>query len=52
MFNIGNKSAEKDIRDWLAENGYLGKSAKFGEIELHAIKRPGWRQIFRFDFPV
>ena len=46
---IGNKSAEKDIRDWLSQNGYCGKSAKFTEIELHAIKRPGWLQVFRFE---
>ena len=49
---IGNKSAEKDIRDWLTQNGYQGKSARFTEIELHAIKRPGWLQIFRFEFSV
>lgn len=49
---IGNKSAEKDIRDWLTRNGYQGNSARFNEIELHAIKRPGWLQIFRFDFSV
>lgn len=48
-FLIGNKSAEKDIRDWLSANGYYGNSAKFSEIELHAIKRPGWLQIFRFE---
>ncbi len=47
---IGNKSAEKDIRDWLISNGHFRKSAKFAEIELHAIKRPGWLQIFRFHF--
>jgi hypothetical protein len=46
---IGNKSAEKDIRDWLPENGYNGKSAKFVEVELHAIMRPGWLQVFRFE---
>ena len=46
---IGNKSAEKDIRDWLTENGFVGRAAKFVEIELHAIKRPGWLQIFRFE---
>ena len=46
---IANKSAEKDIRNWLTENGYVGRSAKFVEIELHAIKRPGWLQIFRFE---
>ena len=47
---IGNKASEKNIRDWLSENGFLGGSAKFTEIELHAIKRPGWLQIFRFEF--
>ena len=45
---IGNKTAEKDIRDFLSENGYYGKSAKFTELEIHAIKRPGWLQVFRF----
>ena len=49
---IGNKVAEKDIRDWLSKNGYQGNSAKFTEIELHAIQRPGWLQIFRFEFQV
>ena len=46
---IGNKVAEKDIRDWLSKNGYQGKPAKFTEIELHAIQRPDWLQIFRFE---
>ena len=46
---IGNKNAEKDIRDWLAEQNFCGKSAQFTEIELHAIKRPGWLQVFRFE---
>ena len=45
---IGNKTAEKDIREYLSENGYYGKSARFEELELHAIKRPGWLQVFRF----
>lgn len=46
---IGNRVTEADIRDWLNQNGFKGQAAKFGEIELHAIRRPGWRQIFRFD---
>lgn len=46
---IGNKSSEKDIRDWLSQNGYIGKTAQFTEMELHAIKRPGWLQVFRFE---
>ena len=46
---IGNKSAEKDIRDWLSEQSFCGKTAQFSEVELHAIKRPGWLQVFRFE---
>ena len=46
---ISNKAVEKDIRDWLSQNGYIGNSAKFDELELHAIKRPGWHQVFRFQ---
>ena len=48
-FLFGNKSAEKDIRDWLSQNGYVGNSARFVEVELHAIQRPGWLQVFRFE---
>ena len=45
---IGNKTAEKDIRDYLSEHGYFGNSARFSELEIHAIGRPGWLQVFRF----
>ena len=46
---IRNRSTEKDIRDWLSKNGYVGNSTRFVEVELHAIKRPGWLQVFRFE---
>jgi len=46
---FGNKVTEQDIRNWLNKNGYFGASADFSEIELHAIQRPGWYQIFRFS---
>ena len=46
---IRNGTTERDIRDWLTRNGYYGQSAKFEEVELHAIKRPGWLQVFRFS---
>ena len=46
---IRNKSTEKDIKDWLSQNGYVGNATKFVEVELHAIKRPGWLQVFRFE---
>ena len=49
---IANKVAEKDIRTWLSDHGFSGQSAKFGEIELHAIQSPGWLQVFRFDAEV
>ncbi|MEM7453081.1 MAG: hypothetical protein AAF456_01885 [Planctomycetota bacterium] len=45
---IGNRATEKDVRDWLNNNGYYGRSAKFQQLELHAIQRPGWKQVFRF----
>ena len=43
-----NRVTEKDIRDWFDQNGYRGGSAVFDSVELHAIQRPGWRQLFRF----
>ena len=46
---LRNRSAEKDIRDYLSSMGYQGKSARFEELELHAIQRPGWLQVFRFS---
>ncbi len=45
---IGNRTAEKDIRDYLSQNGYFGNSARFSELEIYAIQRPGWLQVFRF----
>ncbi len=45
---LGNRVTEKDVRDWLDANGFYGRSAVISDLELHAIKRPGWRQVFRF----
>ncbi len=49
---FSNRSAEKDIRNWLTESGFSGRTARFAELELHAIKRPGWLQVFRFSTDV
>ncbi len=49
---IGNKVTEKDLRKWLNSHGYFGSSAEIQELELHAIQRPGWLQIFRFSIRV
>ena len=45
---IGNKVTEKDIRDHLSQRDYYGRTTEFYELELHAIERPGWIQIFCF----
>jgi hypothetical protein len=45
---LGNRVTERDVRNWLDANGFYGRSAKISDLELHAIKRPGWRQVFRF----
>ena len=45
---IGNKYTEKDLRDHLTELCYFGRSAKFLKLELKAIERPGWVQVFEF----
>lgn len=46
---IRNRVTERDIRDWLQENGYDGGSAVLNSVELYAIKRPGWQQLFVFS---
>ena len=46
---IGNKVTEKDIRDYLTENGYYGRSAVIRDLNLTAVQRPGWIQVFQFE---
>ena len=45
---IRNKATESDIRAWLDRNGFYGQRAEFESVELFAIQRPGWKQLFRF----
>ena len=45
---ISNRVTEKDVRLWLDDQGWAGRSAKIEQLDLHAIKSPGWIQIFRF----
>lgn len=46
---IGNRVTEKDLREWLTQNGWYGRSAEIDHVELHAVRRPGWEQVFRFS---
>lgn len=45
---IGNKVVEKDLREYLNAHGYSGHSAVLRDVNLVAIQRPGWTQIFSF----
>lgn len=46
---IRNRTTEKDVRAWMDKNGFHGNSATITELELHAVQRPGWLQIFSFQ---
>ena len=48
MALIGNKILEHDLRAWLDSAGHYGRSAELEELELAAVQRPGWVQVFRF----
>lgn len=45
----GNRVTEKDLREWLSNQGWDSRSAKIDALELHAVRRPGWEQVFRFS---
>lgn len=47
-----NRTTEMDIRAWLTANGFEGKLAQILDVELHAVQRPGWLQIFSFRVQV
>lgn len=49
---LRNKGTELDIREQLTKQGFEGKYAKFSYVELAAVQRPGWRQLFRFHVKV
>lgn len=46
LFKYGG--TEQDIREHLQSVGYDGRSARFDSLELIAIERPGWVQVFKF----
>ena len=46
---IRNRTTEKDVRAWMDRNGFYGTSADIRDLELYAIERPGWLQVFSFQ---
>ena len=45
----GDHEMELEIRKHLNKNGYYGGTAKFKNVRLVAVQRPGWLQVFRFE---
>ncbi|GAA4458308.1 hypothetical protein [Novipirellula rosea] len=45
----GDHDMEEAIRKHLSDNGYYGRTAKFRNVRIVAVQRPGWLQVFRFD---
>jgi hypothetical protein len=46
---IRNRVTEQEIREWFTANGFDGDAATISDVEIHAIARPGWLQVFRFE---
>jgi hypothetical protein len=46
---VGYRVTEKEILEWMGRNGYRTSAADLTEVQLHALKRPGWVQVFRFQ---
>lgn len=46
---VGYRVTEKEILDWMADHGYVTSAAKLTSVQLYALQRPGWVQVFRFQ---
>lgn len=49
---VGDRDMENAIREQMSRDGYFGRSAKFHNVKLVAIQRPGWVQVYRFEATV
>ncbi len=41
---------ELSIRKQLTAAGFYGSSAKLARVKLIAVQRPGWVQVYQFEF--
>lgn len=46
---VGYRVTEKEILEWMQSQGYVTSAANLSEVQLYALKRPGWVQVFRFQ---
>lgn len=45
---VGYRVTEKEILDWMKGQGYSTSADKLSQVQLYALQRPGWVQVFRF----
>ena len=46
------KVIEKEILEWLASQDFRDNTFQIVNVELAAIKRPGWTQVYSFDLRI
>mgnify|MGYP000152468585 CR=1 FL=1 len=49
---VRNRVTEKEILDELGKQGYHATANSLSQLELYALKRPGWVQVYRFQAQV
>ncbi len=47
---VGDREMELSIRKRLTAAGYYGNTAKLTRVQLVALERPGWVQVYRFEY--
>lgn len=45
---IGDRDLELSLRRHLSDRGFSGDTARFENLRLAAVQRPGWVQVFVF----
>ncbi len=46
---IGDRDMELAMRNALGRDGFQGHSARFKNVRLVAVQRPGWLQIYTYE---
>ena len=45
---VGYRVTEKEVLEWMQARGYTVSAANLSDMQLYALQRPGWVQVFRF----
>jgi hypothetical protein len=49
---VRNGVTEREILEWLKARNYSTDAKRLANVQLFAIQRPGWLQVFRFEVEV